>query len=704
MKKKTIRWIAILAVIVLLLPIAVNVAAKQGRSSSSSSSSSMIPSLSEIIFYNKKNPETSLRVKKTVTTTAGAQAPEDDAFEFTLELNGAPAAGLVYTLYDADNNRIYNYESGQTLTPQAGQFEVALKTDRDGVFTLLAGQTAKFDGLAPGSSYQVSEDVYDPYSVVSPAAGSSKGTLTNEGVLEEFKNMYGEGAPRTLTVRKNVSYPAGYEVPETPDFTFSVEFSGKPYAEKAYTIKNVAGDATVGTGTTDAEGKFTLQGNTYAVFDKVPADEDYTVKELLAGSAAEAAGWRIVSEEELSGATKDAGTVLNFSNVLASFAVTKSMATGLNTDEPFAFQVLNGVGKAYGESLSYYLYDNAKNLVDEELHVTGTDGSFVMKAGQTAVFVGVPKDTEFGVRETSSGRYVQTIPSAAGYSGKVVGDAVEILPFVNTEMPQDRLLTVKKIVVDDSEEGNAPAAEFRFRILRKTGEDTYEPVAKAAYDIIDVNGTRTLSADENGEFTLVGFETARFVELKDGETYRVEEITDSMPKYFALAGDAAHEATFTEELDTINFEFKNSYKGPVDPVASIRKERGTTEQLLPGAVLRLIEKNEDGTETVIHEWRSEAGAESFQVAPGTYYIREMEAPEGFEVAEDVKIVVEAVDADKIDEVEPQTFKMIDHRDTNVPTGVAEMRKPIVRTLIGLGIVLAAAAAAWFGLVRKKKKA
>ena len=48
--------------------------------------------------------------------------------------------------------------------------------------------------------------------------------------------------------------------------------------------------------------------------------------------------------------------------------------------------------------------------------------------------------------------------------------------------------------------------------------------------------------------------------------------------------------------------------------------------------------------------------------------------------------------------------MTDKPDYEVPTGVEEMRKPIVRKLLFAVILLAALTAGYFGIFRKKKKA
>ena len=698
MKKKLLSIISVILIAVLIIPTVLGLSLQEiwGLLSGSSFSS-------YITFYNAKNQETSLFVKKTVESTGPEQAPEDDEFLFTLTLNDAPARDLMYTLFDKDGRKIYNYESGQTTVEDKTQFEIALKTDRYGRFTLKAGQTARFDGLRPGDAYKVTEEPQEPYIQEYPAAGGSiSGTMTNDGASAVFKNLYPSGEPGKIVVRKTVSYPANYEIPETPDFKFEITVDGKKLANYEYVVKSISTGDTLSTETTNADGTFTLKGDTYAEFSNIPTDVDYEVREIIDEEAAEA-GWRVSGEDYYEGATTSSGTTLSFNNVLASFGVSKEMLGGIAADAPFQFQVLNGQGKPFGSSLSYYLYDQTLQLVDEDLHKTGTDGTFTLEAGQRAIFVGLEYGTVYGVAETSSGHYVQYLPAGAkGYEGKEVGDSVEILPFVNADIPSQTLLTVKKVVVDNTEDQSAPDIYFRFRIsILKNGE--YVPLAKAAYDIVDANGTRTYSADADGIFQIRAWETARFVDLKKGNTYKVEELIEDFGSsapgqyMFSPAGGVYYADGITIEDEPVQLEFTNNYDEPEDPEFLVVKEKGTTGKPLKGAVLQIVEKDENGNVTnVVHEWVSKDSAETIQAKPGTYYIREKSAPEGFEVADDIKITIEYSS-------EVAKFTMVDHRENEVPTGIAALRSPLVRTIITIVILLAVLAAVYFGMMRKRRR-
>ena len=698
MKKKLISALAVILVAALMIPAALGLSLQEIYGLLSGSSYS-----SYITFYNAKNQETMLIVKKVVESPGTEKAPEDDEFQFTLMINGAPARNVMYTLMDKDGRKIYNYPDKQTTEEDKTQFEVPLKTDSRGRFTLKAGQSARFEGLHPGDSYSVTEDPQEPYIQQTPAAGAAlSGTMTNESASAVFKNLYPSGQPGKIEVRKTVSYPANYEIPKTPDFKFEISVNNEKLANYEYTVKSISTGDVVSTGKTDENGIFTLQGDTCAVFENIPEDVDYQVKEIIDEAVADA-GWRVCGDDTQEGATSSSGALANFSNVLASFGVSKEMLGGIAAETPFQFQVLNEKGKPFGYSLSYYLYDQTLRLVDEDLHKTGEDGTFTLEAGQRAIFVGLDPGTVYGVAETSSGQYVQYLPaSAKGYEGKVVGDSVEILPFINASIPSKTLLTVKKIVQNNTEDASAPDITFKFRIsVLKNGE--YVPAAKAAYDIVDANGTRTYSADADGIFELRAWETARFVDLKKGNTYKVEEIIEGFettaPGEYKFSPAGTYEVEGIEvDNDPVQLEFKNNYDEPENPQIQVVKKKGTTDKPLNGATLQLITKDENGeVKDIIKEWVSKDTPEVIDVEPGTYYIRELKAPAGFEVAEDVKI--EVVYSDEV-----QTFEMVDHRTQEVPTGVAALRSPLIRTIIAIVILLAALAGLYFGVIRRRRDA
>lgn len=696
-KKRISTAIVTVLVVALICPFALRAGLTETLGFSSGSSLSSLSSF--ITFFNAKDDKTALYVTKEVESPdPDDPAPADDEFEFILSKTTGgvtePAPGVEYYLQD-EKGRIYIYDGVQTHTEDKTKFEDRTVTDENGSFKLKAGQTAVFEGLVQGDTFVVEEIKRNDYDLISPASGSQSSTLTMEGSAITFKNQYKKTKSGTLEVRKNVSYPDGYQLPETPEFKFAVKIAGKAYAEKDYTVYDVKTDNDITTGTTDKDGYLTLHGDTYAKFENVPADVDYTITEILS-SGAEEDGWRIVGNTSESGATQtDSGTVTNFTNVLASFIVSKEMFGGITVNEAFQFQILDGNGRPFGESLKYYLYDRTMQLVDEDIHLTAEDGTFTLKDGQKAVFIGLAKDTEYGVRELDAGRYIQFIPQeAGGYTDKVVMDSVEELPFVNASIPEETLLTVtKQIDVDASDEDLViPDNTYTFQIMKIVDGEAV-PVKNAAYDISHGSNTSTHTADENGIFTLKAWETARFVDLEKGVTYRVQEI--EIPRNCQIVGSDTDQGELGD--DVLAMKFVNCYVKTDDEVIEVLKTNAK-DKPLAGARLQLIQVV-DGEEQLIHEWVSAETAESISVKPGEYILREIEAPNGYEVAEDQTITVHKTNGGENDIYK---VSMVDHRDTRVPTGVELFGSPLMRALMVVLILLAAAAVYYRGRIMRRK--
>ena len=694
MRSKKTRLIAVITALALLLPLAISVGAEEMTAVLSSSSSHK----AYMLFKNVRRDEAVLYVQKKVENANDEfPAPEDDQFEFVLRMNGAVEQGRVYTLYDAEGRRLYKY--GDLLTPiqDPTQFEDMLATDRYGRFYLTAGQTAKFSDLAAGMSYEVTESDLDPYTRIEPQGESAVGTITDEGVKVTFRNRYPDAEPGTLEVRKAVSYPEDYEVPGTPEFTFRIEISEEALADYDYVVKDIDTDEQKGTGKTDGEGKFELYGNTYAVFDGIPDDVDYAVEELLDPENGEA-GWRVIGESRKEGATNqegEAGTVVNFSNALASFGVSKKMYGGISVPENFTFQIVDGNGQSFKKQIGYYLYDGLNKLVSPDIMKTAEDGTFTLYADQTAIFIGLEKDTAYGVRELSSGKYVQYLPAEGdGYSGKIVLDSVEILPFVNAVVPEDTLLTVKKQIVDESEDGSAPKdALFTFKIEKKEG-DEYVPVSGAAYDIVNASGTSTYSADADGVFKLQAYQTARFVDLEKGVTYRVSELAAEIPPGFLPISELQIEALTGDDL--VEIVFTNMYQigGAAMPLTISVVKKDDEDSPLSGAKLELYQKVEDDDDILKHTWVSGEVAETItDLDPGIYYIHETEAPEGYVIADDVEV-------DLLKENYVLVYEMIDDRDPANDVPGTGGRGTAVYYIVG-GVLIAAACV--LTVFRRKKK-
>jgi hypothetical protein len=268
------------------------------------------------------------------------------------------------------------------------------------------------------------------------------------------------------------------------------------------------------------------------------------------------------------------------------------MEDGSKPDTDFVFELSDADGNLW-QGASYYLYTTAGKRVDETVYTTDAQGRFTLKPGQAAMFVGIPADTVYSVRELAQSGYTQVVPvSSFGYQNKTVIDAVEVLPFVNKKV-ETYGLSVTKLV--ESDEGKTVTVQdtFTFVLSRKTAEaesqeeaageivdentaagdgaaadtESYEPVANAVYSIDSGTSHRTYRTDENGTFTIKANETARFSSLPSG-TYRVEEINLSQ-KYTLKEYTLKSGGTETESNEgvlsggNLDFTFINEYRQSV---------------------------------------------------------------------------------------------------------------------------------------------
>ena len=329
-------------------------------------------------FHNIANNTPDLYVKKSVLSAVEDVTIPDTDFSFQIKVGGRIFANQEYEVYDASGAQVLNYAN-----VNGAQVEIPFETDRNGHFTLKGGQTAKFPFLGKGATYEVTEEITDNHWVQTSPAGNApaSGTVDAKGSSATFVNTY---YPETgadlceLQIEKTMLIPVGYEVYESPDFTFQLMISGEPYANQTYTVGEESG-------ITNSNGEFTLKAGQKAVFSGVETGLDYEVKELSMPD-----GWRQIDITGSAGATKAPITYVSATNTQASFAISKRMEGYSTPDVDFTFNLkLDGEAKA----ASYYLYDTYHELVDDTVHTTDASGQFTLKAGQTALFVGIAPGT-----------------------------------------------------------------------------------------------------------------------------------------------------------------------------------------------------------------------------------------------------------------------------------------------------------------------
>lgn len=642
-------------------------------------------SIPRVTFTNESRNEPNLSVKKTVIDApTDAEESSDKTFTFTLKLNGSLASELEYRLYGAD---------GQEKFPP-GLNKESYKTTENGEFFLAADEEAVFEWVGRGTNYEITESFKEHYQQVKPAGGlAAIGTIPANGAHVTFENKYSKtdvGAETTdLTVSKVVPFPSGYTLPEinNPDFTFILKVDGKLHQQEPYTVTDTKTGLQVRTGESMADGSFTLKGGETATFPNIPVNVDYEVEEITDGMPE---GWRALSESVQGGATVAPATSVEFKNGLASFAVKKTMKDGSKPeDAEFTFLLTNEEHKIWKDA-AYYLYSTDGELADNTQHSTAADGTFVLKAGQAAVFIGIPTGTQYNVSEVEDARYEQTLPlSKEGYTDCVVHDAVEILPFENKPAELEGVLTVTKQL--DYTQDEAPedlTKAFTFRLEKKvvasteTGDNTqfadYQPVADQIFYVNVGDYQHNYRTDENGCFSLKANETARFrLPAAEGDEqifYQVTEVLDGLSLDYTLQGT---QETLSGQWtkDGLNFTFTNAYTP--DKVNLHLTKMSRTNERLSGAVFTLYEVEEvqtsetkpdnggdteeqhptddEAAEPILRETEIgtyEVGTDGITIpglSSGRYRLRETVAPEGYLLlAEPIEIVIERLSRYKED--------------------------------------------------------
>lgn len=527
----------------------------------------------EFANVSVKGPD--LYVKKIVESSiAGADIPEDTVFNFVIQINGGYLREQPYELYDADGQQILRYYNTSDSTyyelnapPEDPHYVlVEWKTDRNGGFTLKDGQTAKFCDLDSGAEYDVfEEDLPDRFRQTTPAGNAHRtGTVEPEGSTVEFVNtwypeihIWNPNTPgeetTDLEVSKRVLLPDGFEVPD-PDatFKFTLSVGYEAYAQKTYYLFHQDGTPVTDesgqqmTGTTGADGSFTLHGEEVAQFQEVPVDKDYEVTEDTEGLTD---GWRQTGVTGQKGSVTSPLTRAEFTNALASFAVSKRMADGSVPETDFQFRLK--VGSVMISGAKYYLYDENGQLVNPEVQSTGEDGIFKLKAGQTALFVGITAGSNYTVEELTQEGYVQTVPESNGsFSGTVRDDALNEHTFVN-DLDTKVALRIRK-----TDEEHTPLENVKFELHQGgSGSKVY-----GQFESTDT------------EYKFTKWDTVSGTELAtklDGTIY----LTGLEPGVFTLSEKEPLEGY--KELEDITFEIRSTDHG--DEIVLNSSENGRTD-------------------------------------------------------------------------------------------------------------------------------
>jgi uncharacterized surface anchored protein len=180
--------------------------------------------------------------------------------------------------------------------------------------------------------------------------------------------------------------------------------------------------------------------------------------------------------------------------------------------------------------------------------------------------------------------------------------------------------------------------DFTKIVITKTDIVTGEPVIGATLQIFPVNEDGNIAGEPLYEW--VTTDEPYFIERLPQGDYILREHT--APAGYVIAQDVAFTVEDTGDIQAVDM---------IDDITriDIAKIRSDGGSVLAGATLQIIDK--DGI--VIYEWVSTDESYLIERLPqGEYTLHEAEAPEGYELAEDVKFTVQ-------DSADVQMFSMTD---------------------------------------------
>ena len=650
---------------------------------------------SRATFENTKNAAPNLYItKEVVSADANYPAPTDAAFEFVLKIDDQLAESVEYRVFGKDGDEIFDKDLLGNRKP--------FITSRSGNFTLKADQTALFEYVGAGKSYEITElNIPDRFQQTIPAGGvPAKGTVTGEGVNELFVNTYyppsiGEKYT-TLEISKDIIFPQGYTAPTSPAFNITVNLDGSLYANERFNIFDAVTNVRTKEGLTSSRGAFALNAGEVARFENVPVGADYEITE------ADTKDWYVIGTATRKGATIAPLTSVSYTNRSASFGVSKKLDDNTVSDDEFTFVVSDG-DRVVVEGLNYYLYGTDGHRIDDKVYKTDADGQFVLKPNQAAIFFGVPKGMVYNVSELATPDYVQLVPTGnEGYKDKIVDDSFEMLPFVNEKQDIARALTVTK-VVSPSDAGETPVAndDFTFILSKRDSSGTYNPLPNEFYSVRMGGSTLTHQTDAEGKFTLKRNQTAVFERVEVDEFYKVEEVD--------LTADYTCETTSYEGklADTeLAFTFDNKFKGKGIDLFIHKTNNAKEPKPLSGAAFNLY--TDEAMINPVNTTPLVSGADGkiafIDIKSGIYYLQEIESPPGYQLLtnaikieitrdnDDLKVKINDEDSDDISIVDivtggsrdEITLRVTNHIGFNIPkAGGIGIHWYIIVALIGL---------------------
>lgn len=246
----------------------------------------------------------------------GSEPDHEFEFELTDSMHRY-LSGVKYTVYGTNGEEVKEGASD-------------LRTSSKGRFTLKAGQTAVFRGVAIGTSVNIMEIADQDYTQTLPAdaSGYTDEVIGKNFVTYPFVNKKNPQNKSRLTVIKRVQTAEGVQLPSADDiFTFRLEKKDgdewKAVSDAVYSVRRENGEENHSTKT---DGTFRLKYNEAAVFEGLEKNCEYRITEPGLPS-----GYRLIEGESvLSGTLKENGSL--DLNALNEYSVKQSIVLKLHKE------------------------------------------------------------------------------------------------------------------------------------------------------------------------------------------------------------------------------------------------------------------------------------------------------------------------------------------------------------------------------------
>ena len=156
-----------------------------------------------------------LKKKEVIIADSGFEVSDDELRYQIINIEGKvyDLSGILHSPF---------LEDGETVDSAYYEYR---SIGNGGKFYLKDGQIARFPFIPIGRSYEIKESDSERFLQVQPQTGTYySGNYDGTGIRREFINEYTPRSdPNTLTVKKRVSAPIGYEYDGDMDFAFRIK-------------------------------------------------------------------------------------------------------------------------------------------------------------------------------------------------------------------------------------------------------------------------------------------------------------------------------------------------------------------------------------------------------------------------------------------------------------------------------------------------